>query len=221
MRELLQAWEQGWNQPPTSRALLLLTASGPDVVAGELLLLTPGDCDARLLELRERWFGRHLEALADCPGCGRTVEAVIDLRALRQDAGSPPGTNPGVRLPTCADLIAVAGAPDLAAGRRQLLERCLDGDRPLTDDLADAASAWMAEADPQAALDVELRCPDCGTTWALPFEIGSILWQEVTAWAQGLFQDVHALATAYGWSESAVLALSPGRRRLYLEMVRG
>lgn len=221
MRELLRAWEQGWDQPPPSRALLLLAASRSEVDAGALLGLTPGECDARLLELREQWFGHRLEALADCPGCGRTVEAEIDLRDLRQDAGRPLGTDLGVRLPTCADLIAVAGAPDLEAGRRQLLERCLDGDHAPTDELAAAASARMAEADPQATLEIELRCPDCGRSWSLPFEIGTILWQEVSAWARGLLQDVHALATAYGWSESDILALSPGRRRLYLELVAG
>jgi hypothetical protein len=31
--------------------------------------------------------------------------------------------------------------------------------------------------------------------------------------------DVHALASAYGWSEREILALSDTRRRLYLEMV--
>jgi hypothetical protein len=30
---------------------------------------------------------------------------------------------------------------------------------------------------------------------------------------------VHTLASAYGWSESEILALSDARRRLYMEMV--
>jgi len=30
---------------------------------------------------------------------------------------------------------------------------------------------------------------------------------------------VHMLASAYGWSEQAILGLSPARRRLYMEML--
>ena len=37
--------------------------------------------------------------------------------------------------------------------------------------------------------------------------------------AKRLLMDVHLLARAYGWSEAEVLALSPARRRFYLEMV--
>jgi hypothetical protein len=37
-------------------------------------------------------------------------------------------------------------------------------------------------------------------------------------YARRLLYDVHALASAYGWSEDEVLAVSPARRRCYLEM---
>jgi hypothetical protein len=33
-------------------------------------------------------------------------------------------------------------------------------------------------------------------------------------------RDVHELASAYGWRESEILALSPQRRQAYLELVR-
>jgi len=35
-----------------------------------------------------------------------------------------------------------------------------------------------------------------------------------------LLVEVHALASAYGWSEQEILSLSDARRRLYLEMVQ-
>ena len=38
------------------------------------------------------------------------------------------------------------------------------------------------------------------------------------AWARATLLDVHLLATAYGWSEPEVLALSALRRRYYLEL---
>jgi hypothetical protein len=222
MRPLLEAWELGSGQPPPSQMLLLLMAAAPTVGADELLRLTPGQCDARLLNLREQWFGPKLEALADCPHCGETVEAAIDLRSLRQAATEPPTDGPvRARLPTCEDLIAVAAAPDVQTGRRWLLTRCLEDDQEISDDVVDAISARMAESDPQAAVEIGLECPDCGREWSLPFEVGSILWQEVSAWAVDTFRDVSVLAAAYGWSESDILDLSPARRQLYLEMVAG
>ena len=42
-----------------------------------------------------------------------------------------------------------------------------------------------------------------------------------TAWAVRLLGEVHELASAYGWREHDVLALSPWRRQAYLQMVRG
>ena len=38
-------------------------------------------------------------------------------------------------------------------------------------------------------------------------------------WAGRMLLDIHALARAYGWSESDILALPPRRRQAYLELV--
>jgi hypothetical protein len=35
-----------------------------------------------------------------------------------------------------------------------------------------------------------------------------------------MLYDVHALASAYGWREADVLAMSPMRRQVYLELAR-
>ena len=39
------------------------------------------------------------------------------------------------------------------------------------------------------------------------------------AWALRTLAEVHRLASAYGWREQDILALSPARRQLYLGMV--
>jgi hypothetical protein len=36
-----------------------------------------------------------------------------------------------------------------------------------------------------------------------------------------MLRDVHALATAYGWREADIVAMSPWRRQVYLDMVSG
>jgi len=53
----------------------------------------------------------------------------------------------------------------------------------------------------------------------MTFDILTYLWSEIEDWAQRLLLEVHTLALAYGWSERDILAMSPRRRRLYLEMV--
>jgi hypothetical protein len=79
----------------------------------------------------------------------------------------------------------------------------------------------MAEADPQADVQLALSCPDCGHSWLAAFDIVSYFWSEVNSWAQRLLGEVHTLASFYGWSERDILAMSPVRRHIYLDMIGG
>jgi hypothetical protein len=45
------------------------------------------------------------------------------------------------------------------------------------------------------------------------------LWREIESMAGRLLRDVHALASAYGWHEKDILALSPVRRQFYLTLI--
>jgi hypothetical protein len=77
----------------------------------------------------------------------------------------------------------------------------------------------VSELDPQADVQLGVSCPACSHRWYATFDILSFLWSELGEWAVRTLRDVHQLATAYGWSERDILALSPIRRRHYLEMV--
>jgi hypothetical protein len=77
----------------------------------------------------------------------------------------------------------------------------------------------MAEIDPQSDMQIALTCPACSQQWSAPFDIVSYLWIEINAWAVRLLHDIHRLATAYGWREADILALSPMRRQFYLELI--
>jgi hypothetical protein len=79
----------------------------------------------------------------------------------------------------------------------------------------------MADADPQADVRLALDCPACGHNFLAAFDVAAYLWSEVNAWAYRLLGEVHSLASAYGWREEDILAMSPWRRRVYLEMVGG
>lgn len=236
--ELLSVWERGAAQQPAGRALALLAASCPEEGAEALAALSVGARDARLLRLREWTFGPRLSCVGECPGCGQRLELSLEVSDLLVPGAHPPareltlaadGFEVRFRLPDSSDLIAV-GRGGAAGGRRRLLERCLLSSAragvecaaaDLPDEVLEAVAAEMGRADPQADVQLSLTCPDCGRRWDSPFDIVSYFWGELHAWAQRVLREVHALATAYGWREADILALSPLRREIYLQMVGG
>jgi hypothetical protein len=239
--ELLSIWERGQDEPPVRRALALLAAACPETPADELARLGIGRRDRLLLELRERTFGPRLVSVAVCPACGERLEvqlAVQDLLAQAtagEDGEEAPlglaeaGWEVRFRLPHSLDLLSLAGSADAGEARRRLLAACLlaalspGGEEASADTLPDevlqAVSARMAAADPLADLELALTCPACGHAWPALFDIVSFFWTEIDAWVQLLLREIHVLAGAYGWREADILALSPRRRRAYLEMV--
>jgi hypothetical protein len=93
------------------------------------------------------------------------------------------------------------------------------GPSALPDAALDAVSRQMEALDPGAEVSFALDCPDCGTHWDAPLDIGQLVWQRVQTGAERLFLDVDALARAYGWTEQEVLNLPPVRRAAYLQIV--
>lgn len=237
--QLLQAWERGLSQPPAHRPLTLLAAACPEISAEALANLSIGRRDACLLTLREWTFGSRLAGLTTCPACEEQLELALDVDDVRVESGMPAETAPRVivdsrevrfRLPGSLDLAAVANAGDVAAARRSLLERCVlevraDGNalpiEQLPADLEAAVVDRMAQIDPQADVRLALTCPACNHRWQATFDIAVFFWSEISAWASRLLNEVHSLAHAYGWCEGDILALSPWRRRFYLQRVRG
>jgi hypothetical protein len=220
--ELLRVWEWGGGQLPVQRALTLLAAACPEASPDSLAGLSIGQRDTRLLALREMTFGSELTGVTDCPECGEKVELALNCSDIRPATETGPPAELAVRadhrdvrfrLPTSADLLAVRS-------REQLLERCLlSGGNHLPENLGRAIAGKMAGADPMAEVQLALRCPGCGHQWETPFDIVAFFWRELAAAARRLLLEVHTLASAYGWAESEILALSPARRRAYLEMV--
>jgi hypothetical protein len=223
--DVLAVWERGRTGSLPERALDLLAAAG-DVAEPERMPV--GERDARLLELRERSFGPDLDATATCPACGERLDVELEIGDLAV-AGTGDGESLELatgertlrfRMPTAADLVAVAAAADVDGARALLLERCVSEPPAgeLASDEVDAIAARMAEADPGAWRELALVCPECGHDWTAPFDIVSFLCAEIDACALRLIRDVHALARAYGWREGDVLALSAARRAAYLEL---
>jgi hypothetical protein len=243
--ELLAVWEGGLTETPNRRALALLsTASGENVDA--LAELTIGRRDRELLLLRSRTFGGRFSGVATCPACGERVEATFDAREVvtpTDDVRPSPSEAPDApverwverdgysirfRTPTTADLEAVADLDDPKKARDRLLRRCILQVRfegvstrrrrfpgPVTDALVES----MSQADPQADVRLSLSCPSCPNQWEEDFDITAFFWSEVDAWAPRLLEEVHVLAAVHGWSETEILAMTPLRRQIYMELV--
>jgi hypothetical protein len=109
-----------------------------------------------------------------------------------------------------------------------LLHRCVerlqrDGQPLAVDALGDADVRMIGEhlADRQGLADLrlEIACTACGHRWDMPFDIASFFTVELRRYATQLLDEVHLLATAYGWEEPVILTMHPVRRRAYLERV--
>lgn len=225
--QLLTAWEEGIGRSHHGRALTLARLARPKVTLDELADLPLGKRDGLLIEVRRSLFGDEVALVDNCTECRQAIETDIDLGGLSSARG---GAEPGKRLPvtvdertieiraaTTRDLIAVAGLAGDPA--EHLLRRLCGLSLTLDDRLRNAVEIAIEEVDPEADLTLAFTCPACATTWTRPFDIADILWREVHALARRQLLDVHRLAVAYGWTEAEIMALTPVRRRAYLELV--
>lgn len=233
----IDAWERGQSESAGARAVTLLAACDRSARRSDLEALPVGVRDRHLLELRKQLFGSAVEAVASCPGCAERVELHFEV-----DDVIVPGAQPAVdrvevetptgplvvRLPTAGDLAAIPDGAEAERALTLLLDRVVSpptGDASpapteLTPETVERIGAALAEADEQADITFDVTCPQCGASFRAPFDVVAFLWSELSDWAARLLGDVHTLALAYGWREDDTLALSPARRRFYLEAVR-
>ena len=234
-QEMLAVWERGIDRPPLERAMALLEAACPESEPQALAAMSIGRRDARLFTLREWAFGPRMSGCAACRNCGETLELDLQVADLRQNSrDSEPetitfharGYELTLRPVNSLDLAACLDAGEGEAARL-LFGRCLvaaqSGHEAVTagqvpDEVADMALENAAQADPQAETEIVVSCAACGQQTAEPFDIVSYFWNEIDAWAHRTLREIHVLASAYGWRESEILALTPLRRQFYLDM---
>jgi hypothetical protein len=244
-QELLEVWDQGQSLSPCGRATLLLAVTCPEYPRERVDSLTIGERDALLARIRASTFGRDLASLVTCPACREQVEVSVDVRSIFPDRTQSTQNERTSRqplviaagdfvvqaaIPAVRDVEAIVTTATPAEGLRLLLRRCIlraehRSKSCEVDDLPDHVCALidarMAEVDPQGAVHLSLHCPVCDHRWPLLFDMLAYFWSEIQMGARRLLQEVHALASAYGWRESEILMLTVARRRAYLEMVGG
>ncbi len=235
--ELIRVWEQGHGEPSYRRALLLMAAACPGQSPDELAKLSIGRRDARLLTLREWTFGPRMTCVTACPVCGDRLEINMDVADIRVAVPEPKGDEfqltldnyqVDFHLPSTVELSSASSSAEKENMRSALIRRCIRSVRRHDEEIAadqlparvvEAVVARMAEQDPQADTHLALTCPGCSHRWNALFDIVSFFWSEIQAWAVRILREVHILASAYGWREGDILAMSPLRRWSYLSMV--
>lgn len=235
--ELLELWERTLVTPAEEQPLALAAVARPEAARDQLADLPLGERDALLMALRERNFGRRVEAVVRCPRCDEMLELALDLAELRAAQPATAGvqrqiTVGGVgveyRLLSTRDVQRAAAERDEGRARTALLSAAVvaaerDGERVAADalpaEVAEALAAQLERDDPLSDVRIAMHCPACAHGWAAPFDITAFLVAEVRAYARRLLDEVHALASAYHWHERDILALSPVRRQAYLELL--
>ena len=233
--DFLTLWENGHRLHPLDRALLAIRASLPEtpdsrVTDEPVADWTLGRRNRALAELRTLYFGPRLEGWTSCSQCGEKLEFEADCRKLAEtynEISSQPIAVHGstFRLPTSRDLARIGEETDPQQAASLLLQNCT------IDPAASEPPRWseseieevaekMALADPLAEIALGFECPVCNHTSEEVLDLCSFLWAEIETRAKRLLLEIHALATSYGWAESAILAMSDVRRATYLQMVQ-
>ena len=222
---LLALWERGAQRHPLDRALLLLACARPGEALQDLAEVSIGQRDQTLIAWRCELFGRSMPGYTDCPTCRTRFTFAMDSSTFLGETSDAPIEVDGlqVRRPSSRDLAEAMKEIDPEQAIYRLAQRCCEnaaGELPLLSksQLAKIESA-MTEADAAADIVLDLSCDHCGHAWQNAFDISAFLWQEIETYASRLLDDIHTLASAYGWSERDVLALSSTRRATYIGKV--
>jgi hypothetical protein len=233
--DVVRLWELGAGKSSFEMALTSLAFLFPEMNRDEILDLPLGKCNTLLAKVREALFGPMLAGFSECPHCPTAVEFTFDMS--RHFTQSEPASFEGTlsvegyeiryRALTLRDIILAAQCEPgkvrsfLARRAVQAIEQA--GRAAEFDNLPEFAPALLAEemtrCDPQAEAVFDLLCPSCHGRWQAQLEMVEFLTPEIHALARRLLREVHGLARAYGWRESAILGMSARRREYYLQMV--
>jgi hypothetical protein len=220
---LLEAWERGSAETALDRALTMLCAASPDRSREDWVDCSLAERDLALFCLRHLTFGDRLRGGWACGSCATRLEFETSIRSMieRLEASRPVADSKGsigtvrftMRPATTRDMAEIASARD---PRRELLARCSGA--AVIEGCEEAVLEEFNRVNEGAETRLALHCPSCGNTEEADLDIGRFLWSEVRHAARGMLSEVHELASAYGWSERAILEMSPARRTAYLEM---
>jgi hypothetical protein len=196
------------------------------------------DLAAAALLIRHRWLGDGIRTEVTCPhpDCRELIDVGFSTADYlrhhrpRLSRGVLQATEPGwftlagetvrFRVPTVADLLEV-GAGTLAgddAVANLLTRRCVAA-AEISRALARRLDRAFSGVAPSLDDLVGGSCPECGHAVTLRFEPLAYTLAELRDAFSGIYLQTHALASAYGWPEEAILALPRSRRIRYASII--
>jgi hypothetical protein len=224
--ETLAAWEAASAVPPAARIAVLVHRAELAKDLDAALDMPLGEAAAMAARVHSAAFGDFVDGILHCEGCGEELDVTVPLAELSSNGGATTAEAAGfvVRAPTVRDLVAAGETEDPS---RALMTTCVRDAAHEPVDPGELDAEQIAELDAAAeslagaaGLVLRSRCPTCGEDATSPLDIGALLWEQVERSAHALLTEVAELGAAFGWSEADVLALSPLRRRAYLELAR-
>jgi hypothetical protein len=190
------------------------------------------DVDAALLAVRRHLQGDRLCAELRCAECGAWGDVVLSVRGYLADkrprrvAAVTPSQDGWLackdalfRIPSTAAVLSALGpGRPVAEAATILLRDCVApgadaGPRPARS-LA-RVSALLDRIAPRLAGLIQGICPQCGQLARGWFDPGQFVLRELQARAGAVFEQIHLIASRYGWSEASILALPSRRRALF------
>lgn len=209
-------------------ATCAIPAQGSPFDLDRIWRLTVGARLRALLEVAALSGVTGTEVAVACNGCGQALEVEV---AFEEVVRASPSSGESVATP-CADGHVVLRLPTGEDQLRWRRERVLGGEhgaRAMLEGLrvGPARSAlrveWLplleralAEADPLVDFRLHAVCPDCDATTVHELDVEAAALAGLRRARRRLLDDIHRLASAYGWDEARILALPAWRRRHYL-----
>jgi Phage tail assembly chaperone proteins, E, or 41 or 14 len=196
-----------------------------------------GDREYLVVRLFEQSCGAATNVQLRCPGedCGKIMDVALPLAAMvpdprplsrgrhELDLQSDPPRRITFRLPTGADQEALSDIADETRAAAALLARCTGLDQDELDGLGVAAceeiEAAMEQLAPQADVEIEANCPECGRLFSGRSALPLHCLAEVATQAAWVEREVHVLAWHYHWSEAEILSLTRMKRRRYIDLI--
>ena len=235
LREITGVEEQAITNVTTTDAIrllqtLLTSSHGDAVSADEAGQLTPWERDCVLAALYTRLYGPRIDTSITCQRC----EALFDLDFMLHDLMDGLAPQESLlnvddhtfvlrhdirfRLPTGNDECAVFGLPPEQA-EAGLLERSVVGCAGLDADTSAQVQNAMHAMAPVVNVDLDAKCPECAHQQSVQFDLQRYLLAALMNDRAQLVQEIHLLASAYGWSLTEILNLTRSQRRAFVALV--
>jgi len=235
MRELCGHDEQFVSDSSTLTAINLLgKLLGEENESVDVSALTPWDRDLLLAQVYLRTYGHKVKSSVKCSACSEMFDIDFDLSALI-DSIAPSkslteiqGFENGVfklkngrkfRLVTGHDELAVLGVESEVAGK-QLVESCvLDDKGALSIEEVAEIQNTISYFAPIVDLDVDAECPECSHKQAFNYNLQSYLLTAIKQDKKLLVQEIHMLASSYGWGLQDILGLPRTERKALVSFI--